>query len=183
MYTTFRDSEIQQYCINSAMKLLNLRIINTEYVVNNAIEIEENKLNNVHSMINVNVLFDYRDNVKSEFEDIQLLFYIALKSIIGKRKTATTNYKHIYARMLGMSCTNNISEYPIQLKKYIEIEHHKRKLMEAIELNWYVKRYSGKGIRGVFFSTSSKVSHNELKMKVKTMKQKRIELKESKDLH
>ncbi len=109
--------------------------------------------------------------------------YITLKSIIGKQKIATTNYKHIYARMQRMSCTNNISEYPIQLKKHIEIEHYKRKLMEAVEMNWGVKRYSNKGIRGVYFSTSSKVSYNELNMKVKTMKQKRAELKESKNLH
>lgn len=55
--------------------------------------------------------------------------------------------------------------------------------MEAVEMNWGVKRYSNKGIRGICFSTSSKVSQNELKMKVKTIKQKRAELKESKNLH
>ena len=178
----FRNEEIESYKYNCSLSILNLKKNNHKSIIKTAIEIEKNKPHNVHAMININVLFDFRDNTKSEFEDIQLLFYIALKSIIGKRETATTNYKHIYARMQGMSCTNNISEYPIQLKKYIEIEHHKRKLMEAIKNNWGVKRYSSKGIRGVYFSTSSKVSQNELNSKVKTMKQKRLELKQKKCL-
>ena len=84
--------------------------------------------------------------------------------------------------MQGMCCTNNISEYTVQLKKYIEIEHYKRKLMEAVEMNWGVKRYSSKGIRDVYFSTIRKVSYAELAKKVKTMKQKRAELKQNKGL-
>ncbi|MEI6880131.1 MAG: hypothetical protein WCK82_02150 [Bacteroidota bacterium] len=169
------------YQFSKATSLLNINDIDFEIRYEKGQEIEDTIPDkSPFAMVNISKVFEFRDKNKSEFEHIQFLCYIALKSIIGNKKITTTNWEHIFARMAGWRCTNDLREIPFELKKYREVEHYKRKLMERMELEWNVKRYSGKGIRGIVFSLSPDVSYKQLEKSVVTLKDKRAKLKEQK---
>lgn len=140
-------------------------------------------------MVNIDLLFEFRDNVKSEFELFQFLCFIAIKSIIGTKEYVKTNKKHIICRMFGY---NTIKHLPKKFKvpyqslfiKY-SMRYHLDKLIRALELNWNVLTYSN-NMRGFYVCVENKMSLEKLVLvaesqkqnnKIKTLKQDKTNAK------
>lgn len=117
----------------------------------------------VMPMIGKHLLFDYRDNDKTEFEVAQLLAYIAIRSIIGEKEYAKTNKTHIVCRMFGYSSVKTIDEETLNsdlFKKYSH-RYHIDRVLKHLELDWNLCAYSNK-TRGIFVSISKKTPLSKL---------------------
>lgn len=136
-------------------------------------------------MVNKKLLFDFRDNEKSEFDLIQFLTYIAIKSILGKRTCVKTNKMHIICRMFGYSsCKHLPKKMPSNVKELFSKYSHRYhidRVIQSLELNWNVLTYSS-NLRGIYVAMGDKINLEELVLIAETKKQKnRIEkLKQNK---
>lgn len=136
-------------------------------------------------MVNLQLLFDFRDNDKSEFELIQFVAYIAVNSILGKKTFVKTNKPHIVCRMFGYSSVKHLPEkMPKEIKdlysKYSN-RYHIDKVLQFLELNWNVLTYSN-NIRGMYIAMKTKISIKELAKisETKKLKTRLQALKQSK---
>jgi hypothetical protein len=151
-----------------------------EFCLNSAKEIEKQiPPNEPQPMISKSLLFEFRDNPKSEFDLIQFLAYIAIKSILGKNPYAKVNKKLVISRMFGYS---SIKHLPDKLKpglnelraKYLHRYHFDELKLKLVE-NWNVITYSNK-MRGFYVAIKNKVSIDELALNAEAKKKKnRIE--------
>lgn len=96
-------------------------------------------------------LFEIRDNIQT-YKDrylIGLFAFLAVKSIVGKKKFAATNYAHILKRMAG----GNSDELPPILHSYVGKRRRLEKLL--FDLGEHkVTTYSVQGQRGFYVSTT-----------------------------
>lgn len=151
-----------------------------EFCLKSAKEIEKQiEPNEPQPMISKSLLFDFRDNPKSEFDLIQFLAYIAIKSILGKNPYAKVNKELVISRMFGYS---SIKHLPDKLKpglnelraKYLHRYHFDELKLKLVE-NWNVITYSNK-MRGFYVAIKNKVSIDELALNAEAKKKKnRIE--------
>jgi len=111
----------------------------------------------IFGMLNKDVLYQFRDHPKTDFELAQLAVYCALKSIQGKRKWAKTNIHHVMTRAFHPG--RDVSESDL-CAKYSTRRRFDR-IKEALQLHWTVKIYAAH-IRGFFFTTSPEISLIEL---------------------
>jgi hypothetical protein len=113
-------------------------------------------------MIGKHLAFEFRDNPKTEFEQAQLLAYIAINSIIGTKKYTKTNRKHIVSRMFGYASFSKMSEKELSeiQNKYLTRYHFDRVILH-LELNWNICTYSNK-MRGIYISMKNKFPLDEL---------------------
>lgn len=131
-------------------------------------------------MISKSLLFEFRDKEKSEFELVQFVAYIAVRSILGQKTFVKTNKKHIVSRIFGYaSCKclpdDNNPELTGLMNKYSQ-RYHLDKVILSLELNWEVITYSN-NVRGMYVSLKNKINMEDLALIVETKKQKnRIEL-------
>jgi hypothetical protein len=147
-----------------------------ELCLNTAKKIEKQiEPNEPQPMVNTNLLFDFRENEKSESDLIQFLAYIAIKSILGKNLCTKTNKNHILSRMFGYS---SIKHLPDKLKPSINElrtkyshRHHFTQLIKKLEMNWQIITYSNH-IRGMYVAMKYKISIDELALKAETKKEK-----------
>lgn len=108
-------------------------------------------------MINIDKLFEFRNNDKSETDIVEFVAYIALRSIIGQKQYCKTNKLLMFARMFGFA---SIKDQNINLlnktQKRIFHRYQERyqfeKLMESLQVNWHLKYYSHYN-RGFYIST------------------------------
>ena len=126
-------------------------------------------------MINPKFLFEFRDKDKTEYDLIQLVGFIAVKSILGVKKYAKTNKAHIVCRMLGYSSVKHIPDTLTAnikdlLHKYSQ-RYHIDKLILQLELNWNVLTYSN-NLRGMYVAISNKTTIEQLALIAETQKQK-----------
>lgn len=136
-------------------------------------------------MINKGLCFDYRDNVKTEFELAQMAAFVAIRSILGRKSYCKTNKDHIAARMFGYSSHAKVPDLTANLQtiymRYTD-RYKMDQLLSMLEMNWNVKLYSRKGRRGIYITTSNSISMKELVEKAeKTLRQRIIEHKKNKD--
>lgn len=131
----------------------------------------------VVAMINKSKLFEFRDENKTEHELMQFACYVAIKSIIGRNKFAKTNIQYILSRALPDAENEAQNALRIKYQKRRKFES----IMQALELNWGVKRYSS-FMRGFYLATDGKTSIEELALIAESSKKKnRVEkLKNSK---
>jgi len=130
-------------------------------------------------MVNKKLLFDFRDNEKSEFDLIQFLAFIAIKSILGKRTCVKTNKMHIICRMFGYSSCKHLPEkMPSNVKELFSKYSHRYhidRVIQSLELNWNVLTYSS-NLRGMYVAMGDKINLENLVLIAETKKQKnRIE--------
>ena len=129
--------------------------------------------------LNTDVWFDYYKNDKTEFEKITLLGFLAIKSILGKRKPYCKITNNFWlSRMDGKAKSiNEIYELSEPLKKYA-VHYQLRKIKSELERNWNLKTVSGRG-----FNVSFKMSIDALTYEVlkKRKKYKDFEIKKAKD--
>jgi hypothetical protein len=125
-------------------------------------------------MISKSLLFDFRDKEKSEFDLIQLVAYIAIKSILGKKQYAKTNKNHIVSRMFGYPSIKHLPDKQKPgLKELIEkysCRYHIDKVLLNLELNWKIITYSN-NIRGMYVAMENKISIDALALIAETKKQ------------
>ncbi len=136
-------------------------------------------------MLSTKLVFDYRDNDKSEFEIAQLLAYMAIKSILGERPYFKTNKKLILSRMFGFANHSKTVGYETELFKKYATRYHIDRVLRELELSWHVKTYSDH-MRGFFVSVGEKVCLNTLasvaedskrKNRIADLKKKKAEAK------
>lgn len=89
--------------------------------------------------IDRDMLFDYGQNQKTEFEIACLGAFLGIKSILGTKPYCKTNKALIHARMFGYA---SVKELPQELRP-IEKKYQSRWFMDAVlielQMNWSVK--------------------------------------------
>lgn len=175
----FNKNAIQNYQLHLALESLKINFKNKSIIIQEALRIS-NLISEREPMpmIKVKLLFEYRDNQKSEFELIQLLCYVALNSIIGKKIYCKTNCNHVLSRMRGYS---SIKALPGELDPRLQTifekynkRYHREKLFNKIQTDWKIHIYSN-NMRGFYFAKHSNISLNELAEKAEKAKQCRKE--------
>ena len=139
--------------------------------------------------VRVDLLRDFYFNDKDEYDLIQLVAYLAIRSILGKKKYTKANKKHILYRMLGYASIKNCPEnFPENcpediLALFTKYSHrcHMDKLINYLELNWNIVSY-GMNVRGIYFAMKQIIDIDELALIVekKKMKSRIAELKQQK---
>lgn len=130
--------------------------------------------------IRKDILFDYYNNEKSEFEIACFLAFAALRSIMQAKPYSKTNKGLIHARMFGY---RSVKEIPVHLMEGFEVKYSTRRRMDRIiqelEFTWGLKMFSNH-TRGLF--VSFKMDHEALARICETQKMKYKEkvLKEKK---
>jgi hypothetical protein len=114
-------------------------------------------------MANVDRLFYFRDPNKPEFDLIQFMAFIGIKSIVGKKPFCKTNLNHIRARMFGYSRHKDVPEKVTGSKLYRQYatRYHMDKLMESLKDNWHVKAYCGH-TRGLYIGVGEDLKYETL---------------------
>jgi hypothetical protein len=162
-----KDNDLKNTCINHycVWQALDFLAINgdSESILNEGYKIEKIiPKGEVMAMIGKHLVFDFRDNHKTEFEQAQLLAYIAINSIVGTKKFSKTNRKHIVSRMFGYASFAKMSEKELSeiQNKYL-MRYHFDRVIQQLELNWNICTYSNK-MRGIYISMNNKFPLDEL---------------------
>lgn len=182
----FRNAAIQHYQLKTAFNVLGISG-NYGATLKHALKIKnEIPDNEPFAMIKTSILFDYRDNNKSEFELMQLLCFIAISSILGKKQYIRTNKNHILSRMFGYRSVKALPDNVPELHFKYSNRYHMDKLLLSIETNWNVLIYSNR-MRGIIIGNGNKTTlesiiyHAEsrkMKNKVELLKQAKNEARE-----
>jgi hypothetical protein len=111
-------------------------------------------------------LEDYYKNEKDENEKIQLVSFLAIKSILGAKKPwVKTNKNHIVCRMIGYSSVkelpNKFSENEYKLFNTYSHRYHIDKLISKLELNWRIVVY-GKNMKGICIGLKDSITLEKL---------------------
>jgi hypothetical protein len=154
---------IEFYCVRQTLSVLSMNTNSIERILQVGKEIERiTPDNEVMPMIGKHTLFHFRDNDKTENEIAQLLAYIAIRSIIGKKAYTKTNKPHIIARMFGYSSVKVLldAESNELVKKYCT-RHHYQKILLSLAIDWNVCIYSNR-TRGIYVSIANSCSLEKL---------------------
>ena len=176
MYPDLEELCIEHYRLNQARIYLRVTLVSFDQTIESSKKLDmaysENK---IFPMISFSHIWNYKDNPKSEYEIIQLLAFIAIKSIIGNRRCCKTNKQHILARMLGFASIKDIPEQMdirlVEVLKKYSHRHHMKKLLDDLILNWNVLVYSHQ-MRGLYIAISNKITLNELAVFAENNKRK-----------
>lgn len=130
------------------------------------------------------LLFEFRNNPKSEFEIAVFRFFIALNSIQGTDEYGRGSWDRFFAVMLGYNTDldikpNRDKKEAIDLRKLTEPEQEiylkystkrmKENIVKSLELDWHLKWVSA-GNDGIFFSWTlgyKELETTKLMMRVK----------------
>ena len=110
------------------------------------------------------LLFDFRDNLvyKTDFEIIQLLTFLAIRSIIGaghgNMRVKHIPWHYVLSRMAGHEkAVNNLDTLPKFISKYASRRYHD-KLIKALCERWHMQYYGtrlGKRVAPLFTFSQS----------------------------
>lgn len=126
-------------------------------------------------MINRSRVFDFRNNEKTVLEIAQLAMFIAMRSILGRKKYCKTNRKLITCRMFGFRNIKDVdSTMSIAHREYFNMfnnRYHFDKIKTLLELTWYVVTYSNH-TRGLYIAVDKNMTHRELAFAAEKSKKK-----------
>ena len=150
----FTLKAIEHYQMHLALKSFGIKNVNIEQTLAIGKQVEmEIPEKEPMPMLSVNLLIDYLRDEKSEFEIAQLLAYMAIRSILGKKPYGRTNVKLVAARMFGYSSHKAIPAELNPAIKALMIKYTKRyqmgKLLLQLKLSWHVVTYS-RNMRGLY---------------------------------
>lgn len=95
---------------------------------------------------------------KDEYDKIQLVAYLAIRSILGGKEYVKTNKSHILSRMMGYASKkmipSKLSDEVFQLFDKYTIRYHIDKLIVELQLNWNLLTYSNHN-RGIYIALKS----------------------------
>lgn len=128
--------------------------------------------NSPTAMVNKGLVFDFRDNNKTEYEMVQFAFYLAIQSILGVKPYCKTNFDFIQCRAFGVSNEVEISPDLRPLFHKYTARYHREKIRQDIELNWGVSFYSRKEMRGFYIANPKKIKLESLITSVEEKRKK-----------
>jgi hypothetical protein len=175
------DAELKAHCIEFYSVRQALQVVsvtgNIEGILEIGKSIEKDIIaGQVMPMIGLHILFDFRDNDKTEKDIAQLLAYIAVRSVIGEKAYAKTNKDHIVCRMFGYaSIKETIGLELAELHKKYLLRYHVEKVLKALEMDWNVCIYSNR-TRGIYISISKKFPLQKLVEAAEKKKQAKREI-------
>jgi hypothetical protein len=114
------------------------------------------------------IVYDYYNNEKSEFDIICLSAFLCIRSILGTKSYCKTNKYLIHARMLGYSTPKDLPSNLTPLEEKYKIRWHMDKVMQELQTDWYLKTISNHQ-RGMYVSFD--LSLDELAAKSEMNKQ------------
>jgi hypothetical protein len=165
---TFKESEgfkeycIKNYCIWHALELLNLKGDSESILFYGEMIQNKCSTNEVLPMVGVHNLFEFRNHDKSNFEIAQFLAFIAIRSILGKKKFAKTNKNHILSRMFGYSTFGKVELNKLSKNQSIYLKrYHIDKVFLSLEMHWNICIYSNR-TRGIYVSFKKEMPLGEL---------------------
>jgi hypothetical protein len=162
----------ENYLVSRSLKMLKIKGT-VQYIIDSAKKIEVVKPSkDPLPMVNCSMLFDFRDNEKSEFQLIQFACYLGIRSTIGKKGFCKTNKQHILARAFGYSSIKEIPKnftdsdeikrgYLGNLFKKYSGRYHIDKVLKSLESTWGVFILS-KNLRGMLIGIASKTTLDEM---------------------
>jgi hypothetical protein len=135
--------------------------------------------------ININILLDFRYNNKTEYELEQLVCFLALRSMLGKKTSHKGTWENLLIRMLGYTRKVDLpkklnAKQKALLDKYSKT-YQRRKLFKAMEDKWHIYFDKTNNKRGFLFSMEKdnlKVFESEFK---KTKEYKKAKQQEQHD--
>lgn len=123
------------------------------------------------------LLFEFRDKPKTEFEITVFRFFIALNSIQGMKKYGQATYDRVYAVMFGYNTDKVLEKDGLKMallteaERKIYLQYSTRKIRENIintlQMDYYLKWYPA-GKKGNFYSY--KLGRRALATIVETLK-------------
>jgi hypothetical protein len=91
------------------------------------------------SGINKQMLFNFYENDRPEYDIVLLAAFLGIKSILGTKPYCKSNIALLLSRMAGNSKSNEpIPEYILKYRR----EYHWKKLITKLETDWSLKYYS-----------------------------------------
>lgn len=103
-------------------------------------------------------LNNFYEEEKAEYDKIQLVSYLAIRSILGGKEYVKTNKSHILSRMIGYSSKkmipSELSNEVVELFDKYTIRYHFDKLIVELQLNWNLLTYSYH-VRGIYMALKS----------------------------
>lgn len=185
----FKESITQFHRVRQSLWFFDLLgRISIENVINTGVKIKNNlQPKEPIASANLDVLKSFLNNKsKDENDKIQLIGFLAIKSIIGGKEFEKTNKKLILARMMGYSSYSDINSDELnETLSYIferfYHRYHMDNLITMLELDWHLITYSNK-VRGIYLAID-KISLDDLALYVEKQKKKArlIELKRLKN--
>jgi len=169
----YEENDIQRF--NASAKLLNVSLGNLE----NAYRIGETKYYE-HSgnkcLVNLNndIFWQFYKEEKSDFDWRCLIAFLAIKSIIGRKKYTKTNNTFLLSRMAGFSATNE--DHGIKLTRY-QLD----KIKTELQLNWHIV-YHGRNTRGFFVGINISLEDLMLDSETKKKSNREKALREQKNI-
>lgn len=111
--------------------------------------------------IKKDLLLDFLNNKKSEFEIAVFRFFVALNSIQGISKYGQTTYDRVFAVMFGYNTDKVLEKDGLKMALLTDIEHGiylkystrkiREKITTTLQMDYYLKWYPA-GKRGNFYS-------------------------------
>lgn len=112
-----------------------------------------------YPMVSKNLLFDFRDNDKTEAEIMRFAAFIGIRSILCTKPYAKTNKGLILARMFGYSrpITDpaTLSPATAELYRKYSVRYHFDKLMNDLQTDWGIITYA-QHTRGIWIGKIGK---------------------------
>lgn len=102
------------------------------------------------SGINSKIIYDYRNNFKTDFDKVCLLAFLAIKSIIANKAYCKIDNNFLWSRMDGNSKSVDVSELSDEVKVYAN-RYQIDKIKKELIFNWYLVYYS-RHTRGFYVS-------------------------------
>ncbi len=102
--------------------------------------------------INLTIFWDYFKNEKTEFDNVCLLAFLAIKSIVQKKTYCKVDNRFLLARMDGKAKSCDFEQLSSEIFKYAN-EYQTKKIKTALRNGWSLTTYS-RYTRGFYVSFS-----------------------------
>lgn len=161
-----------------ACHYLSIQVLNMQNITNT---VESNNIEGQPlCMVNLDIVWDFKKNTKSENQIAQFAAYASIKSILGKKPVLLTNKQHIVARMFGAKSIKTLpaKKHPL-FEKYMN-RYHIDKILEQLELHWGLKVMTAPGLHGMYVSFKMDYEQLAVFAENRKLKNKRKELKDIK---
>lgn len=126
----------------------------------------------VHTRINSDVYWLFGQNLKTDFEIIQLLAFLSLRSIIGHSRAKAIAWRYMLSRMTGRPKNTKFEQLPKWVKQY-DTRRKREKLLNALIDHWGLNYLCPKGCTLPWYSfcnaetLEAEFIHNHIKRGVK----------------
>ena len=169
----FHQAIIEYSQVHSVMKFLTIEGNTGKITIDGKSIVEKIPDKEPWPMINKDLLFDFYEHDKDQWQLAQFAAYIAIGSIIGASGIGykAANKQLIIARMFGYRSHKTIPENLNPLVKELLDKYSARywmdKLLQQLEINWKIKIYNPKGMKG-FILGNEKTTIEAMALKAET---------------